>query len=140
MIRVKDKTTCAICGKEVPRGGVTIVLRSQDGIGKETILGAVTTCTGCHAKIVTEDPSILECSIKAMISSGEESYLATYCKHLERRLRDLEIETNLKDADMAKMESDRDDAMDRDHAKFLERIIANCKSCSSLFARKKDEM
>jgi hypothetical protein len=131
------KVTCTICGKEIPGCGVTIVLRSRDGNGKETVLGAATTCTGCHVKIVAESPGIIGCSLKAILSTGKDSYLATYCKHLERRLRELEIET--KAVDMQAMETERDAAMNQGHVTFLEKIIKNCKSCSSLFAREKDK-
>ena len=126
--------TCKSCNKKLRPGEANeISLQARDANGEIIHLRSIAECKDCLAKIIAENDDILDCAMKAMISSGKESYLATYAKHLEKRLRELEMEMALKLVDMAGIESEIENF--KEHVTFLERIIGECgcNKCTALF-------
>jgi hypothetical protein len=126
---------CDACGKKNLQPGDTnaVSLHGKPRDGETIRFRSITACKECYAKITAENGDILAIAMQSMVSSGKDSYLATYIKHVERRLRDREIDANLKDVDVAKMETELENA--KEHIAFLEKIIAACKSCKPLFDR-----
>jgi len=140
MVPMTMADRCDACGKKdlQPGDAIEVSLHGKPLGGEETCLRSITTCKECHAKIAGENGDILAVAMRSMVSSGKESYLATYAKHLERRLRDMETDAQLKDVDVAKMETELENA--KEHVDFLEKIVAACKGCKSLFDQLKSTL
>jgi hypothetical protein len=105
-----------------------IALQARERYGSCTDFRSITTCNSCFTTVMTKhggykaNDAVLAGMIKALIMdpAGMDTYLVTYAKHLERRLRDLEMETSMKDVTLAKMEVERDECKDK--IEFLEKL------------------
>jgi hypothetical protein len=133
---------CCTCKKKSrPGESGKIALEARDGIGNKVELRSVRVCSECFKKIakhegqhVMDEGGDLAAALDAMfINDG--SYLATYAKHLARRLRELEVETHLKDAALERLGDDL--AAWKGRAESFERAArqCGCKACKEAALR-----